>query len=145
MRKATIALALAIALASCSGAGEPTTTSAGLANPASVFCEEQGGSVRQGAEVDEITTNSGRATGVILTDGERLTADIVVSNADPGTTYDRLFRSLANNEKIQKPVQSDKIVRIAAGVLLALVGIFTQNWWVVAFAVLLTAWGLLAH
>jgi phytoene desaturase len=54
--------------------------------------EDQGGTVRQGVEVDEIATNSGRATGVILTDGERLTADIVVSNADPGTTYDRLLR-----------------------------------------------------
>ena len=61
------------------------------------------------------------------------------------TTYDRLFRSLANNEKIRKPIPKDKIVRVAAGILLALVGVFSQNWYVVAFAVLLTVWGLLGR
>jgi phytoene desaturase len=54
---------------------------------------EQGGTVRQGAEVDEIVTSSGKATGVRLTDGETLRADIVVSNADPGHTYAHLLRN----------------------------------------------------
>jgi thioredoxin 1 len=84
----------------------------------------------------------GIPTVMAVRDGEIVAKMVGAQNF---TTYDRLFRSLANNEKIQKPVQSDKILRIAAGVLLALVGVFTQNWWVVAFAVLLTIWGLLGR
>ncbi len=53
----------------------------------------QGGQVRQGAEVDEITVQGGRAAGVRLVDGQVLAADIVVSNADAGHTYDRLLRN----------------------------------------------------
>ncbi|MEO0771816.1 MAG: phytoene desaturase [Pseudomonadota bacterium] len=53
----------------------------------------QGGHVQQGAEVDEIILQQGRATGVRLTSGEEIRADIVVSNADAGHTYDRLMRN----------------------------------------------------
>jgi len=56
----------------------------------------QGGSVRYGAEVDEIVLSgegrAARATGVRLAGGETIDADIVVSNADAGHTYDRLLR-----------------------------------------------------
>lgn len=55
--------------------------------------EDQGGIVRQGAEADEILTTNGRATGVRLTEGEVMHADIVVSNADPGHTYAHLLRN----------------------------------------------------
>ena len=54
--------------------------------------EDQGGTVRSGVEVDEITVAGGKATGVVTTEGERIAADVVVSNADPGTTYDKLLR-----------------------------------------------------
>ncbi len=53
----------------------------------------QGGQVVHGAEVDEIMVANGRASGVKLADGEVLPADIVVSNADAGHTYDRLLRN----------------------------------------------------
>lgn len=53
---------------------------------------DQGGLVRYGAEVDEILTRAGRAAGVRLTSGEVIDADIIVSNADAGHTYDRLLR-----------------------------------------------------
>jgi len=56
---------------------------------------DQGGAVLLNREVDEITTRAGRATGVTLVDGESLTADVVVSNSDPGHTYDRLLRNHA--------------------------------------------------
>ncbi len=55
---------------------------------------EQGGRVRQGAEVDRIAVTDGRARGVTLTTGEKVAADVVVSNADPGHTYDRLMRDV---------------------------------------------------
>ncbi len=54
--------------------------------------EAQGGQVIQGAEVDKIDVTERRATGVTLTDGQSLQADVVVSNADAGHTYDRLLR-----------------------------------------------------
>jgi phytoene desaturase len=52
--------------------------------------EGQGGRVRCGAEVSEITVEGGRATGVRLSSGERIPADIVVSNADAAWTYRHL-------------------------------------------------------
>ena len=55
--------------------------------------EDQGGLVRFRAEADEILIDKGRARGVRLTTGEILTADVVVSNADSGHTYDRLLRN----------------------------------------------------
>ena len=54
---------------------------------------DQGGSVLQDVEVDEILTEGRRATGVRTKQGETLRADVVVSNADPGPTYDTLLRN----------------------------------------------------
>lgn len=53
----------------------------------------QGGKVRFGTEVDEITFDGNKASGVRLETGETLAADIVVSNADAGYTYDHLMRA----------------------------------------------------
>lgn len=55
--------------------------------------ESQGGRVLLNTEVDEILHRKGRAAGVLLADGRVLRADVVVSNADPGQTYDRLLRN----------------------------------------------------
>jgi phytoene desaturase len=54
---------------------------------------DQGGDVRQRVEVDEILFQGNRATGVRLTDGTDLAAELVVSNADAGHTYTRLLRN----------------------------------------------------
>jgi phytoene desaturase len=69
------------------GAGALAEAMAGLVR-------RTGGELRFGAEVDEIITRDGRAIGVRLTDGETLSADIVVSNADAGHTYARLLRRI---------------------------------------------------
>jgi len=50
----------------------------------------QGGSLRLNADVRRILIDNGAATGVELADGERLDADIVVSNADSAWTYRHL-------------------------------------------------------
>ena len=50
-----------------------------------------GGAIRYHATVDRITTEGGRATGVALESGERIAADVVVSNADAAWTYERLL------------------------------------------------------
>jgi len=53
----------------------------------------QGGVIRHETQVDEIHVEDGAATGVSLTDGTRLDAGLVVSNADAGHTYDHLLRN----------------------------------------------------
>jgi phytoene desaturase len=50
----------------------------------------QGNAVRYGARVSEITVDGRRANGVRLASGERIDADVVVSNADSVATYDNL-------------------------------------------------------
>ncbi|MEN3356817.1 MAG: hypothetical protein V7637_799 [Mycobacteriales bacterium] len=46
-----------------------------------------GGTVRTGADVTRIQTAGGRASGVVLADGTRLPADVVVANADARHVY----------------------------------------------------------
>ena len=53
--------------------------------------EGQGNVVRYNSEVSEITVEAGRATGVRLSSGEIVTADVVVSNADAAWTYSKLL------------------------------------------------------
>ncbi|MEM6696105.1 MAG: phytoene desaturase [Pseudomonadota bacterium] len=66
---------------------------AAIAQAMAKVITDQGGRVEQGAEVDEILLRDGRAAGVRLVGGEIMRADIVVSNADAGHTYDRLLRN----------------------------------------------------
>ncbi|WP_299685057.1 phytoene desaturase [uncultured Tateyamaria sp.] len=54
--------------------------------------EAQGGTLLMDTEVDEIVVQGGKAQGVRLATGLELGADVVVSNADAGHTYDRLMR-----------------------------------------------------
>lgn len=53
--------------------------------------EELGGEIRYGAPVRRILTKGRRAVGVVLQDGEKLAADLVVSNADYVHTYGELL------------------------------------------------------
>jgi phytoene desaturase len=55
----------------------------------------QGGTIRYGAEVREITLEGRTATGVRLASGETIAADIVVSNADAAWTYRNLLPAAA--------------------------------------------------
>ncbi len=67
---------------------------AAIASAMQRVVEAQGGAVRFGVEADEIVVERGRARGVRLVSGERIDADVVVSNADSGHTYSRLLRNL---------------------------------------------------
>jgi phytoene desaturase len=53
--------------------------------------EGQGNELRCGAEVSEVTVAGRRVTGVRLASGERIAADVVVSNADAAWTYRHLL------------------------------------------------------
>jgi phytoene desaturase len=54
--------------------------------------KDQGGTVLHEVEADEVLVAHSRASGVRLADGRVLPAEVVVSNADPATTYTRLLR-----------------------------------------------------
>lgn len=53
--------------------------------------DEQRVTVRLSTTVARIEVDHGRATGVVLDTGERLAADVVVSNADPCYLYDQMI------------------------------------------------------
>lgn len=57
--------------------------------------ESQGGSVRCNSEIDHITLDEQKATGVKLKSGEEIFASIVVSNADSAWTYKHLLPAKA--------------------------------------------------
>ncbi|MBV2359395.1 phytoene desaturase [Thalassococcus sp. CAU 1522] len=63
-----------------------------MARAMATVVTDQGGRLRMNAEVDEILVRDGRAQGVRLKDGEVLSSDIVVSNADAGFSYSNLLR-----------------------------------------------------
>jgi phytoene dehydrogenase-like protein len=52
--------------------------------------EDAGTSIRFGAHVDKILIDKGKAFGVTLTSGEMLKARIIISNADPRSTFSKL-------------------------------------------------------
>lgn len=60
----------------------------GIAN----LVRRNGGVIRLGETVDSILTQGRRATGVRLSSGQIVPADIVISNGDPATTYGSLLR-----------------------------------------------------
>lgn len=60
--------------------------------------EQQNNQVRLGCEVAEITVRGRRATGVKLRSGERIEADLVVSNADSAWTYRYLLPESARKK-----------------------------------------------
>ena len=47
---------------------------------------QYGAEIRVGAEVSKITTKNGAATGVVLNNGDEVSANVVISNADPKRT-----------------------------------------------------------
>jgi len=53
--------------------------------------EEQGGKLHVNQKVEEIIVKNGRVRGVQLSNGDKLDADVVVSNADVATTYRELI------------------------------------------------------
>ena len=55
------------------------------------LAEAHGARLRYGADVREITTESGRVSGVVLASGERIAGDVVVANADPSALAGGLF------------------------------------------------------
>lgn len=69
------------------GAFFPTQGGQVLAANLTEVVQSHGGTVRTKARVERIDVAAGRVTGVTLDDGERIAADVVVSNADAHRTF----------------------------------------------------------
>ena len=69
---------------------------------------DMGGLLRMETEVDEILVDAGHATGVRLKSGEVIRADVVVSNADAGWTYDHLLRNHTRHRWTQKRLKKSR-------------------------------------
>ena len=62
----------------------------GIAEAMGKVIQEMGGTIRLGEEVQEIVVEGRVAKGVRLKSGETIDAEVIVSNADPMTTYSNL-------------------------------------------------------
>jgi phytoene dehydrogenase-like protein len=61
-----------------------------VADALAASAQSAGVNIRTASEVERLLLDGNRASGVTLTGGESIPADLVVSNADPKTTFERL-------------------------------------------------------
>jgi phytoene dehydrogenase-like protein len=67
--------------------------------------EHHGGLIKTNAEVKRVLVKGGQATGVELTTGERISSRVILSNADPKTTFIRLVEPDHLDDEFKKRVQ----------------------------------------
>ena len=65
--------------------------------------------IRTGAEVRQIIVSDGRATGVVLADGEEIRGRVVLSNADPKRTYLELVPGRELPDDYRRAIEAIKI------------------------------------
>lgn len=83
---------------------------------------EHGVDIRTGAPVASITVDKARATGVVLADGTRFTADTILSNADPKRTFLGLVATADLSEEFRRDIAAIKMAGPSAKLNLALKG-----------------------
>jgi phytoene dehydrogenase-like protein len=71
--------------------------------------QASGGTIRTGAEVDHVTVKGGRATGLVLANGEEIKGRLVVSNADVKRTFLKLVEEKELPEPFLRRVRNFKI------------------------------------
>lgn len=81
--------------------------------------------IRTDVEVTQVIVKESRATGVGLANGETITAPIIVSNADPRTTFRKLLDPLDVDSVFLRETQNIKYRGAAARLHLALEGLAT--------------------
>ncbi|MFE5729527.1 phytoene desaturase family protein [Streptomyces sp. NPDC056528] len=81
--------------------------------------EAHGGEVRTKARAERVTLERGRATGVLLSSGERLSAPVVVSNADQHRTMLELVGPEALPERLRSRLARTTYARPTASLFLA--------------------------
>ena len=82
--------------------------------------KEAGAEIRTGAEVSEIRVKDGAATGVVLSNGEEISAKAVISNADPHRTLLKLVDPMHLTPDFVMKLQNYRMPGTVAKVNLAL-------------------------
>src|SRR6266513_4363823 len=85
--------------------------------------KQAGAEIRSGAEIIHIRIKDGAATGVVLSNGEEITAKAVISNADPKRTLLRLVDPLHLSPDFVMKLQHYRMPGTVAKVNLALSGL----------------------
>jgi phytoene dehydrogenase-like protein len=86
-----------------------------------------GAQIRPDSEVKSVLIKNGKASGVVLTNGEEIAASAVISNADPKTTYLRLLDPTDLDPDFRFRIQNYKSRGSAGKVNLALSGLPSFN------------------
>jgi phytoene desaturase len=102
-RRAPAALAVIPYVEQTFGAWHVTGGLTRLADAVHERCQERGVDFRFGSDVAEVLLTAGRVSGVRLTDGSTVPADVVVANADASELYGRL---------VAGPVAASQLARI---------------------------------
>lgn len=91
---------------------------AAMVDALGALLDRLGGSIRCEAPVERILVREGRAVGVRMTDGSEIDADVVVSNADPGYTYEHLVQPIpavtALRQRMARPSMSLHVLYFGA-------------------------------
>jgi len=90
------------------GAFYPRGGSGALRDALVASATKNGARFRTGAEVTEILVRGPKVVGVRLTSGEVLDADVVVSNADPTTTFGKLLAGADIPARLRRKVEKTK-------------------------------------
>jgi phytoene dehydrogenase-like protein len=93
-----------------------------LAQALAKAAQAHGAEIRTGAPVARITSSEGAVTGVVLASGEEVKASVVVSSADPHTTFLRLLDPGALDPEDLQRMRNYRIAGMASKVHLALSG-----------------------
>ena len=75
---------------------------AAIAEAMGQVIQEQGGELILGSEVREITYMDDKVTGVILSNGQHLSSSLIISNSDPGHTYNKMLAKKAKKRWTKK-------------------------------------------
>jgi beta-carotene ketolase (CrtO type) len=93
------------------GVRRPVGGNGAFADALAACVRRHGGEVRTSAPVAGITLQDARATGVVLENGERLSATNVVCAIDPWTIFQRLLPRDAVPEKVQSELRGMSVLR----------------------------------
>lgn len=101
----------------------------GLTQALARCAEHHGARVLTDAETDRVLIRNGRTAGVALTNGDTYVADVVISNADPKTTYLRLIGRENLEDEVVRDVEGFDTYSTAFKINFALDGLPEYTAW----------------
>jgi len=81
---------------------------AAIADAMGRIIREQGGEIILGTEAKEITYNDDNVTGITLANDQHFDSNIIVSNSDPGYTYNELLKKKSKKRWTEKKLKNKR-------------------------------------